>query len=643
MQQGSQMLSALFSEENMAKFNPKVSIIIPVYNGSNYLKEAIDSALAQTYKNIEVIVINDGSTDNGATERIARTYGKRIRYFTKKNGGVATALNLGIKKMTGDYFSWLSHDDMYYPYKIVEQIKVLSSVSNKQTILYSSCELIDETGAKTGSNNRSSEYKLSYFDYGYFALFKGLMNGCTMLIHKKNFSEVGLFDPKFPTTQDYHLWYDMFKIYPVKFVNKDLIRSRIHSKQGSLTDSNHSNEADELWLTMIKNIKIEDVSGFVVNLNIFYKNVAKHLETSPLRKAYAYAQEMVAEGSDLVSVILPTYNRDYCIESAMESVYAQTYTKYELIIVDDGSTDETEKVVNKYKDQKTTYLKQENSGVSRARNTGIQAAKGSYIAFLDSDDCWDPKHLEAHITELEENPEYLMSYNNYKVVGPGLTDDRHAFYPVSYPEILFISRSVITTPSVVVKSDTLERVGLFDEGMKICEDLDLWRRIAKVGTLKEINQVLTTVTLRDNHYSREEYLVKRYDFLKKAFSEDDNLERLTVSRLLLELWTVYFAAGTNLSVLCQNMEQAFKDFGYLHTYLRDKIGRGEFGFYLREENAREKRKRKSNERIAFIRNGARRYRELKTSEGLVVATKKGVRKVSAVIANKGKRVWQNRK
>ena len=74
----------------------KVSIIIPVYNGSNYLKEAIESALAQTYDNVEVLVVNDGSNDGGATEQIALSYGERIRYFKKENGGVASALNVGI-------------------------------------------------------------------------------------------------------------------------------------------------------------------------------------------------------------------------------------------------------------------------------------------------------------------------------------------------------------------------------------------------------------------------------------------------------------------------------------------------------------------------------------------------------------------
>ena len=91
------------------QMQPTVSIIIPVYNGSNYLQEAIDSALAQTYPNCEILVINDGSCDEGKTEAIALSYGDRIRYFKKENGGVASALNMGIRQMTGEYFSWLSH------------------------------------------------------------------------------------------------------------------------------------------------------------------------------------------------------------------------------------------------------------------------------------------------------------------------------------------------------------------------------------------------------------------------------------------------------------------------------------------------------------------------------------------------------
>ena len=101
---------------------PRVSIIIPVYNGTNYMRDAIDSALNQTYENCEVIVVNDGSNDEGATDAAARSYGDRIRYFKKENGGVATAVNYGIQQMTGEYAAWLSQDDIFTPDKIEKQI-----------------------------------------------------------------------------------------------------------------------------------------------------------------------------------------------------------------------------------------------------------------------------------------------------------------------------------------------------------------------------------------------------------------------------------------------------------------------------------------------------------------------------------------
>ena len=120
----------------MSNFNPKISIVIPVYNGEKYMKEAIDSALDQTYKNTEIIVVNDGSTDK--TEEIALSYGDKIRYFYKGNGGQSSALNFGIEKMTGELFSWLSHDDVYYPQKIEKQIAFLNQKhSNCDIFVYS--------------------------------------------------------------------------------------------------------------------------------------------------------------------------------------------------------------------------------------------------------------------------------------------------------------------------------------------------------------------------------------------------------------------------------------------------------------------------------------------------------------------------
>ncbi len=113
----------------MSSPNPFVSIVIPVYNGANYLREAIESALGQTYPDVEVIVVNDGSNDGGKTRDVALSFGNRIRYLEKTNGGVATALNLGVREMRGELFAWLSHDDVYYPEKIARQVAGSGAVS----------------------------------------------------------------------------------------------------------------------------------------------------------------------------------------------------------------------------------------------------------------------------------------------------------------------------------------------------------------------------------------------------------------------------------------------------------------------------------------------------------------------------------
>ncbi len=197
---------------------PLVSIIIPVYNGSNYMKEAIDSALAQTYKNIEIIVVNDGSTDHGATETIAKSYGNKIRYVRKSNGGVSSALNLGIKLMQGEYFSWLSHDDKYLPEKIESQMKILQSIGEKRVIAVCGSKQIDMYSTDIVSFNvkrqAMKEYKNGEIIPWKAALKdvidNGSYNGCALLIPRAAFDDCGLFDESLRYCQDFLMWIRIF-------------------------------------------------------------------------------------------------------------------------------------------------------------------------------------------------------------------------------------------------------------------------------------------------------------------------------------------------------------------------------------------------------------------------------------------------
>lgn len=233
----------------MKKFSPLVSIVIPVYNGANYVREAISSAMVQTYKNIEIIVVNDGSTDN--SEEIVREFSNKVRYYKKTNGGVASALNYAIKKSRGEYISWLSHDDLYYPEKVKKQVRELSRINlrqRKNTIVFSYIDALEmETGTKISNFEKLISYSREDPLYTFSVLdgfFSSKINGCALLIPKSLFHTIGYFEPKYKTVQDYDLFIKFFRA-GVKYLECDdvLVTSRHHRDQDTVKQAmTHINE-----------------------------------------------------------------------------------------------------------------------------------------------------------------------------------------------------------------------------------------------------------------------------------------------------------------------------------------------------------------------------------------------------------------
>lgn len=212
---------------------PLVSIIIPVFNGGDYLREAIDSALAQTYAPIEVLVVNDGSADGGVTAGIAAEYGDAIRYFEKENGGVSSALNCGIRNMRGAYFSWLSHDDVYEPRKVEAQVAALPEEGGK-VLVYCNFSTIDQNSAPMPDtkNGCRPQKDLSPREALHQVLRHGSLNGCGFLIPREAFDECGGFDETLRYAQDALMWYRLFSAgWSVRVVPEALVRSRVHANQ----------------------------------------------------------------------------------------------------------------------------------------------------------------------------------------------------------------------------------------------------------------------------------------------------------------------------------------------------------------------------------------------------------------------------
>lgn len=230
--------------------SPLVSIVIPVYNGSNYLKEAIDSALAQTYKNIEVLVINDGSNDDDLTNEIAFSFGDKIKYYKKENGGVSSALNYGISKMKGDYFSWLSHDDIYKSDKIEKQISFFNN--NKEI------KIIGGNFESFAFNDSTTDFNIKkdfVFKNG-FDILNTWLFFCTMLIHKDCLI-TNRFNIKNTDCQDLEMQLELVTAYNIHVVNHILVTQRVHNESG--THSNfklHQKRRNSYYISLLKKYKL---------------------------------------------------------------------------------------------------------------------------------------------------------------------------------------------------------------------------------------------------------------------------------------------------------------------------------------------------------------------------------------------------
>jgi len=211
-------------------------------------------------------------------------------------------------------------------------------------------------------------------------------------------------------------------------------------------------------------------------------------------------------GPVLVSVIMPAYNVAWCVGRAVDSALAQDIREREVIVVDDGSTDDTAQVLAGYGDA-IRVLHQENRGMSAARNAGIRAARGDYIAFLDSDDWWLPGKLSRQVELMRSRPEIGFCSTAARVEDPkgqllNLWPCRHARTDIL--ETLFAENAAIAggCSAVVARKSLLDRTGLFDESLRGFEDPDLWMRLAAVSGYACIDEVLVVILRREKSVSR---------------------------------------------------------------------------------------------------------------------------------------------
>lgn len=211
-----------------------------------------------------------------------------------------------------------------------------------------------------------------------------------------------------------------------------------------------------------------------------------------------------------VSVVIPSYNSARYVVAAVESVLAQTFRDFEILVIDDGSTDETKEVLKKYGDV-VRYLYKPNGGVSKARNYGIEKARGKYVAFLDADDLWMPEKLEKQVALLESNADAGLSYTSAITVDENLETKNYveADEYADACEALLLRMNILILSSSIVRKDILLQTNGFDSQFSTCADKDFWLRLSLLTKFAPVKEYLVKYRDVAGSMSSNPFLSKR--------------------------------------------------------------------------------------------------------------------------------------
>jgi hypothetical protein len=490
-----------------------VSIVIPVFNGSAFLAQAIESALNQSYQNIEVIVVDDGSTDEGRTRSIAKRFGGRVQYVWKENGGVASALNCAIGKMSGKYFSWLSHDDLYKPDKVRRQVDLLRSLGFPQAIVFGGYDLIDESGRRLRTISPHLLMSKDQLEVPLASLLRGLINGCTLLVPKELFLRFGTFNEQLLTTQDYDLWFRMLRKTSIVYESSIEVLTRQHSDQCSRRmHDRHLLEGNTLWRGFLDSLTPEEMRTLGDTPTSFLRAQAAFLASTPFADAATHAAQMAdaAINQLKVSVVVPFRDRiDWTIQ-CVRSVQAQTHQNWELLLIDDGSTENTGPLTELARiDSRIRILRGGNTGAAQARNMGIDIAQGDYVSFLDSDDLFMPHKLSTQLSAMEAHG-YRMTFTSYVTVnrcGHFLEVKRMCRVGRKPTSESLIHRCPIATPTVMIHRSAIgeRRFPSLWPGEDVC----LWLDLAANSEWSLIDEPLSIVRMHGRNAGYDSALLRQ--------------------------------------------------------------------------------------------------------------------------------------
>ena len=467
------LIEKIVQRNSMPFHKPLVSIIVPCYNYAKYLPEAVESVINQTFKDFEIIIVNDGSKDNSkeVAEDLVIKYRNEIhiKLINQPNSGQpAISRNNGIKESKGDYILCLDADDKIAPTMLEKSLSVLEALPDLG-VVYTHRQDFDGTDQLV----KASEYN--------FELLKrqNILSVCS-LFRKKAWDEVGGYRTNVKGLEDWDFWIALgAKGYFGKLIPEPLFFYRRH-------DTGVFQEA-------LKGEKKKFAQIILNNKSVY--------SSKDVEAAERFLQMTEKEEIDF-SVIIPTFNRKDKLKKSIESVLGSSCINFEIIIVNDAG-DDVKDIVKNFNDSRIKYLEHKtNKGLAASRNTGIKEANGKYIALLDDDDIFYPDHLKIAFENLNNNNKVVYTdavrlshkkeNGNFKLVNKSVP------YSIDYSRDKLLIGNIAPVNCFVFEKSLVEKAGMFDETLPVLEDWDFWLRLSSVSDFKHIKEVTVQVNWYDD-------------------------------------------------------------------------------------------------------------------------------------------------
>ena len=419
----------MITEENFL-----ISIVIPVYNAEKYLEQCLNSIQNQTYKNFEVILVNDGSMDH--SESICMDFVKvdtRFKYFTKVNGGASSARNFGLDYVLGDFITFIDADDWVDENHL--EVLINNIKENNSDMAVSSIKKFDS------SNNfyfrmysNQEKYLLNYNKLNreeFLVILPKLIHASNSykIAVSKLFKKELLSDIRFNESivygEDLEFFFKIYNnINSISYVDEVTYIYRLHNER---TSSKFNQQYAEQVLLIYKKMyeKIEELGLPTIHYYNTIRDLLEFrkdfLENRVLFNEYLEfletKEKSVTYPKDLISIIVPIYNVYPYLRLCLERIENQTYPHFEVLLINDGSRDNSKDICLEFaeRDKRFKYIEQKNAGLSAARNTGILNATGEFITFIDGDDFVEPNYLEElYYTSLKNDSEIVVgSYKKF--------------------------------------------------------------------------------------------------------------------------------------------------------------------------------------------------------------------------------------